>query len=160
MPMPDFRNDRTWQEAIALGPHLMELAEAMPATEELGLSWQLRKSMVRLPAAIAVDMHGEGSGRMAEYYRLVATLELIDRVYPALDTAGSRKAVEALGERLAGGDSSDGAPAHDEPDAAERPEPASVPVLEPAPHPSVNVPVQPADEPAAEDPNVHPNSSQ
>jgi hypothetical protein len=163
MPAAEFRDTRSWQEAIALGPELMELAEAMPATEELGLSWQLRKSMVRLPAAVALDLDDDKDARKVELYRLMATLELIDKVYPALDTAAAKSAVDRLAERLTGpgfdervrGKSPAPKPAAPEqpaaaapgPLAGQHPAPDSVPVLEEPSHPSVNI-------------DVHPNSGQ
>jgi len=67
----------------------MTLAEELPASEELGLSLQLRQIMVELPATIAADLLRDVSEvRLMPVLKLLATLELIDRVYPALDTAG------------------------------------------------------------------------
>jgi hypothetical protein len=176
MAAHDFKDTHSWQSAIALGAQLMELAEAMPATEELGLSWQLRKSMVRLPAAIALDLDSDKKGRFGELYRLVATLELIDKVYPALDTAAAKSAVDKLTERLSGPDFDERlrgkAPAPRPPQppdtptqpAAAAPQPAdnahhapsTVPVLEaPTPQPGVSVPVQPTEHPQSPDVQQH-----
>lgn len=189
MSPADYKESHAWQSAMALAPALMELAEAMPATEELGLSWQLRQSMVELPAVIAEDLaHEAKEPRLLPVLKLVATLELIDKIYPALDTGKARTAADKLAERLmsAGFDerthgktapprpeAPEPGAAHAQPTHATQPTaaapvpheqhqapPASVPVLESPPvHPSsVSVPVQ--SEGPSEDPNVHQNSGQ
>jgi hypothetical protein len=168
---------------MTLAPALMELAEAMPATEELGLSWQLRQSMVELPAMIAEDLaHEAKEPHLLPVFKLVATLELIDKIYPALDTGKARTAVDKLAERLMGvgfDERTHGKTAPPRPEAPDQgithastptaatpmpheqhqASPASVPVLESPPaHPSVSVPVQSGE--STEDPNVHQDSGQ
>lgn len=103
MPLSDFRDTYVWREAIELSPYLVNLAEQLPASEEHGLSMQLRKIMVRLPASAAYDL-GEGNSfsRKIEITRLTAILDIIDKVYPALDTAGARKALEKVVDRMGG----------------------------------------------------------
>lgn len=103
MPLSDFRDTYAWREAIELSPFLVNLAEQLPASEEHGLSLQLRQIMVRLPGAIAYDL-GESSSfsRKLHITRLAAILDIIDKVYPALDTAGARKSLEKLVDRVAG----------------------------------------------------------
>jgi len=101
MKLTEYRNSSSWLGAIELGPKLMTLAEELPASEELGLSLQLRKIMVELPATIAADLlQGSSEVRLLPVLKLLATLELIDRVYPALDTAGVRADADKLVERL------------------------------------------------------------
>ena len=98
--LSDYRNTKSWQSAIELGPGLMVLAEELPAAEELGLNFQLRKIMVELPAAIATDLLQGTKTRFDLALRLASALELIERVYPALDTATTRAEAEKLIERL------------------------------------------------------------
>jgi hypothetical protein len=101
MPLSEFRTAYSWQEAIDLGPSLVRLSEELPALEQMGLAWQLQQVMVDLPAAIAVDLMEDGSNtRRAVAVKLMAALDLIDKIYPALDTAEVRSAVEALVERI------------------------------------------------------------
>lgn len=105
MPLSDFRDTYAWREAIELSPYLVNLAEQLPASEEYGLSMQLRKIMVRLPAAAAYDLLEANSfSRKVELTRLAAILDIIDKVYPALDTAGARKSLEKVADRMAGPD--------------------------------------------------------
>lgn len=102
MALSEFRDTHSWQGAIELGPKLVRLAEDLPVAEQMGLSLQLRQSMVDLPAAIAVDLLEGGSNtRKPATLRLVAMLDLIEKIYPALDTADVRGAVDTLAERIA-----------------------------------------------------------
>jgi len=101
MNLEDLRDTHSWQRAIELGPQLVRLAEELPASEQMGLSWQLRQSMVELPAAIAADLQSKSSTRQAAAFRLIAALDLIEKVYPALDTAGLRADAESLVEWVA-----------------------------------------------------------
>jgi hypothetical protein len=149
--LSEHRKTLSWKGAIDLGPGLIRIAEEMPASEELGLSLQIRQAMVELPAAIVADLENGTNTRQAVVYKLVASLELVDRVFPALDTVKTKQDVERLVERLSGPDFTErpSAPApaaapipvtpeaHDEP--AESPAPAPVPAAEPA-EPTVPAP--------------------
>lgn len=100
MTLPEYRETTAWQGAIALGPRLARLAEELPAAEEYGLALQLRQAMVELPAAIAQDIINDENHRQAVVLRLVATVELVERVYPALDVSAARHAVDSTAEQL------------------------------------------------------------
>jgi hypothetical protein len=184
--LSDYRNTLSWKGAIELGPKLIRVAEELPASEEIGLSLQLRQLMVELPAAIAADMAGATDTRQLTMYKLVAALELVDRVYPALDTGDTKTAVDKLAERLAGPNFAEGATSSATPAPAAEPALTPEPNHEPEPEaPAVSVPAEPtpaaepaaapaveathvAVQPAVETPvasapegtNVHPDSSQ
>jgi len=167
--LSEFRETQSWQGAINLGPLLVRLAEDLPVAEQMGLSLQLRQAMVDLPAAIATDLLEGGSfTRKPAIMRLVAMLDLIEKIYPALDTADARNATDALAERIAGskfGEQTAGAaaaylpgattPASDEHPGATpaeaAPVPSAVPVVpEATPAPAPADPA-PAEEPEADD---------
>jgi hypothetical protein len=97
-----YRNSPFWKAAIDLGPSLARLADELPASEEFGLSKTLREFGVDLPAAIAVDlmMAPTSTTRYTVTLKLAAALELVDRIYPALDTASVRASADALAEQL------------------------------------------------------------
>jgi len=95
-----YKESANWQAAINLGPKLIALADDMPASEQMGLGMQLRQIMVDLPAAVADDLLHGGNTRHLQALKLVATLELIDRVYPALDTASTKTAADKLATQL------------------------------------------------------------
>ncbi len=176
MTLSEYRNSSSWQGAIELGPHLMRLAEELPGSEEMGLSLQLRQLMVEVPAAVAGDLVQGTSSRHPAGFRLLTTLELIDRVYPALDTAGVRADAEKLVARFMSTEQFAAGPAPAKPAATEAaPVPADVPVMAPEPAPThVEVSVSPdgnitpaspglstaAAQSTSEENHVHPNSVQ
>ena len=96
----DYRKTLAWQAAIDLGPQIVKLAEALPDTEQAGLAQQLRQLMVELPGAIALDVAEGSNVRLPLALRLDAALELVDRVYPALDAAPAQAALAKLLARL------------------------------------------------------------
>jgi hypothetical protein len=120
-----------WQQAIDLGPRIMELADELPMTEQMGLSLQMRQIMVELPTAVAADLVNGTKTRQTAGLRLLATLELVDHVYPALDTGKLRTSVDALVERLLEDATPAPAPAHAAAAAlpAPKPTPADVAVV-------------------------------
>lgn len=175
MTLSDYRQSPSWKGAVDLGPQLVSLAEELPAAEELGLSWQLRQLMVEVPACIAADLLDGSATRRPAVFRLLAVLELIDRVYPALDTAATRQQAEDLAQHLLEEDfgkaptPKDQAPAEAAPMPAQAPapvsEPAKVPVLSdhdaPAPAPVVEttrVSVQAVAAEETQQSDVHPDS--
>lgn len=173
MPLSDFRSTHSWQEAINLGPNLVLLSEQLPVSEQMGLCWQLQQSMVELPQAIAVDlMQPTSMTRLTAAMRLVASLDLIEKIYPALDTADVRESVDTLVSRLhsdnftetvaGSGPAPMPAPELDSTSVAPPPIPptpaASVPVVPEGPAPLVtSVPVVAAQDPASASPAVSPD---
>ncbi len=101
MTLTESRSTHSWQEAIAIGPHLVTLAEALPSHESTGLVMQLASLMVEIPATITADLVRGGEQRFNPIFRLSAALELIERVYPALDGASVRTALDHLADRVA-----------------------------------------------------------
>jgi hypothetical protein len=153
MSLSQVRDTYSWQGAIELGRLLAALADELPAAEDNGLARGLRKGMVELPATIAADVlasHDDKPARMLPVLRLIAAIDLIDRVYPALDTADAREALEKLFDRLSG-------PDFDERKNPPRPKPAAPEVKPEPPHPAPEtVPVIPEAAPApAPLPAVH-----
>jgi hypothetical protein len=141
MTLSEYRKALSWQGAIDLSKGLVLLAEELPGSEEMGLSFQLRNLMVELPSAVASDLLRGTESRHESLYKLLTVLELVDRVYPALDTAGTRTAADRLAERLTGtAFQEELSPAGAEP----APELHHEPVGEPANVPIVDAPAEPA----------------
>jgi hypothetical protein len=166
MTLSEYRETYSWQSAIALGPQLMQLAEELPASEENGLSFQLRSLMVELPSSIAADLLADRPATLTPVLKLIAAVELIDNVFPALDTAATQTSLEELTNRLASenfdertGGSVSVKPADVPIPAAAATPPAETPVLaaEVTP-PTVVVPV--AAQTPVEETDVHPDSVQ
>lgn len=101
MSQAEYRNTYSWQAALDLGPELVSLAEDLPLHEQTGLVMQISELMIELPAMVAADLVDGTSLRFAPFYRLIAALELIERVYPALDAGEAKSDLEELGVRLA-----------------------------------------------------------
>jgi hypothetical protein len=171
----NYRDNPHWKAALELGPALARLADDLPAAESNGLSQTLRMLMVELPAAIAADVLSDTHERRTAVLKLVAAIELIDHVYPALDTAATRGAAERLADQLLADNISsdsdatrtqadDTSPA---PEPVEPPAPASVPVLEApaapaAPPAQPTVTIQPTAAPSTppQENHVQPDSGQ
>jgi hypothetical protein len=136
MTLSDYRNTPSWQGALDVAPGLIRLAEDLPGSEDMGLGYQIRTLIVELPAAIATDLMHGSEMRLVAVMRLAAVLDLIDRVYPALDTADTRQAVDRLAAGFGEQPAATTPPAQPEPtepaeaEAEPTPEPSQVPVLE------------------------------
>ena len=102
MPESQYRNTHSWQSTIELGPKLVRLAEDLPAHEQTGLVMQLHELMVELPAMVANDLVNGASTRFLPLYRLTAALELVERVYPALDAGDAKLALADVALRIGG----------------------------------------------------------
>ena len=75
------------------------LSEELPAHADRGLVMALQSSMLDIPTTIADDLINSTKTRQVAYLRLESALELIERVYPALDTAESKAKLDELIER-------------------------------------------------------------
>ncbi len=82
--------------AIELARPLTLLTELLPDHEQGGLTRTLQMAMVDLPTAIALDIMENTARRRGVYVRIDVALELIDQIYPALDTADARDGFERL----------------------------------------------------------------
>jgi hypothetical protein len=122
MATSDFRKTYAWNAALDLGPHLVRIAESLPDGESAGLAAQLRSLVIDAPASIAVDLATGSRTAPVAALRIVAALEVIERVYPALDTAAARAAADTLAERVQGPNFADQVPAP----TAPAPEPTAV----------------------------------
>lgn len=171
MTFSEYADTFSWQGALELAPRLLSLADELPASETMGLSLQLHQLAVELPASIAVSLIAGQAAELGVMLKLITVLELVDRVYPALDVAPVRRQADELAERLAGDRFTEvpqqaiALPAELDPpsDAEAEPAPDAEPALDPidgmsGPNPNFRVPVQPPANP--EEPNVFPNSQQ
>jgi len=125
----DYRETYSWQGAVELGGSLTKLTEELPAHEDRGLIMALQSSMIDVPTAIGDDLLNSTKTRQLAYVRLESALELVERVYPALDTA---EAKSKLDELIARTESESFAEVHKaaqpEPEDEDDAEPAATPV--------------------------------
>jgi hypothetical protein len=96
----DFKQTHSWQDAVELGARLVTLAEELPAHEQTGLVMQLQQLMLDLPAQVAADLIEGTRTRFQSIYRLASAFDLIERIYPALDTAAVHNEFELVVSRL------------------------------------------------------------
>ena len=153
MNQDTFRTTLAWHEALDLAPHLVRIAEQLPESEMSGLAAQLRALAVDVPASIASDLAVSSQAAHVVCLRAVAALEVIERVYPALDTAAAREAADSLLGRVATGNIAEqqarpAGPVDNDDDEGEISAPVSetvsAPVIESAsPAPTTSVQVQP-----------------
>ena len=92
----DYRNSLSWLAAIKLSKPLTLLIEELPSQEDHGLIMTIQALMVEVPAMIALDLLDNSDLRRVSLFKLEAAIEVVDHVYPALDTLESRTAVETL----------------------------------------------------------------
>jgi hypothetical protein len=178
MTLEEYRTTYAWQSSLDLSPHLVRIAEQLPVDEAFGLGAKLRSLAAELPASVATDLVTGSRTALGAALQTAATLEVIEHVYPALDTVAARSAIEDLSHRIMSDkftQTNIPAPAtvdheYDQQVTTDTSSPGGVetqsplvsnplpePVLSPAviPEPvSVNVPV------VSETPHVYPNSPQ
>ncbi|MBW4062240.1 hypothetical protein HJC99_06745 [Candidatus Saccharibacteria bacterium] len=102
MKLDEYRTSFAWQSALEMAPHLVRIAEQLPEGETAGLGAKLRTLAAEVPGSIASDLVTGSRSSLSSVLGAVAALEVIERVYPALDTAAARAAADSLAERVAG----------------------------------------------------------
>ena len=102
MTLDTYRTTYAWKSSLDLAPHLVRLAEQLPEAEAAGLAGLIRTLSADVPGAIATDLVTGSTTAMPAMLRTIGALEVIERVYPALDTAIVRAAADELATRVAG----------------------------------------------------------
>lgn len=103
----EFKETISWQTAIELSSKLTDLAEQLPKSDHPGLATQLQTSLIDLPTAIAMDLGSGGTNRLMVVARLTSLLEVIEKIYPALDVATCKNELGTLVDRITGDDFSE-----------------------------------------------------
>jgi hypothetical protein len=99
----EYQNTHAWQQAIELSLQLQSLIEELPAEEKDSLIPLLRESMVNIPAKIAMALIHDSQPDMEAVLRLQTQLEIISRVYPAIEIGSQQDSLGELLERLSDG---------------------------------------------------------
>jgi hypothetical protein len=146
MTLAEVRTTYSWQATMELAPKLVTLAESLPSQEQAGLVSLLQHLMVDLPGAVAEDLIHGSEHRFGVAMRLSAAVEVIDKVYPALDTLSVRQAVDELVERLDGSNFAEQVPTTAVTPEVDEAEPTSESVSEPTAEPAAAIPAEPASE--------------
>ncbi len=95
-----YRDYCAWEEAIVLSQKVHELIEALPADERSALAASLNSAAVNIPTTVALNLVQQQPANIRDVVSLQTQIELVDRIYPALDTGEVAKAANELLTRL------------------------------------------------------------
>lgn len=95
-----YRTYRAWEEAIALGLQVHSLIESLPAEERSVLAVSLNAAIVRIPSMIALNLMSNQPADITEVISLQNQIELVNRIYPALDAADIEQSASQLLTRM------------------------------------------------------------
>lgn len=98
--MQDIKKAYAWQEALDLSKQLMQICEEFSDAATNVLVWHLRQAVVEIPASIAADLQANRGATMEPVVKLVAELELVRKIYPAIETGSADDQLERLIERM------------------------------------------------------------
>lgn len=98
--MDSYKQTHVWKEALRLSRRLYNLSDDLPDDEQSNLGASLRDLASRIPGEIAIDLVKGTQPRMDYLLRVASLLELIDNVYPALDTSSVQKLTDSVLERM------------------------------------------------------------
>jgi hypothetical protein len=98
--MEQYRTYYSWQEAMQLSLLLYRQADDLPDEEQHLLASDLRRAAVEVPTQVAENLMSQQPASLSAIIKLQIIMELIGKVYPALDTADTEKAVNMLAGRL------------------------------------------------------------
>ncbi len=76
------------------------LIEALPTDEQSALAVSLNAAVVNVPTTVALNLIQNQEADIRDILALQTQLELIERIYPALDTAGATESASSLFARL------------------------------------------------------------
>lgn len=94
MAFSDYQQHPAWQQALDLSLDINQLGEDLPANEQLAL--ELMASAIEIPTMVAEDLLSGHKPRLGGVLRLQTRLELVTRIYPALDTARVERTLNKL----------------------------------------------------------------
>ncbi len=95
-----YRSFKAWEEAIDLSLLVHSLIESLPSDERSALATSLNAAAVNIPTSIALNLIHMQVADIRDLVSLQTQLELVDRIYPALDTAEVAETGQALLNRL------------------------------------------------------------
>ena len=121
----DYKQSYAWSEAMELSQGVLGLVETLPETAG-NLAYQLTSLAVKVPGCVAKCLIQNEEPKLGVALRLATAVELVDRVYPALDTGSVQTQVAALLDRMQSPSFTELKPATPAPVATEESEPEEV----------------------------------
>jgi len=98
--MQDIKKAYAWQDALNLSKRLVQICEEFSDADTNVLVWHLRQAVVEIPATIAADLQANRGATMEPVVKLVAELELVHKIYPAIETGDADEQLQRLTERM------------------------------------------------------------
>lgn len=98
--MDQVKNSYAWKEAIELSLDLIRICEEFSDGDHNVLLGHLKNAVVDIPASIAADIKYSRGANLEPVIKLATELELVHRVYPAVDTGGAPEKVQKLLARM------------------------------------------------------------
>lgn len=98
--MQDIKKFYSWQEAIELSKVLVRICEEFSDADRNVLVQHLRQAVVEIPATVAADILLGRAATKEPAIRLATELELVHRIYPAIETGQAPQKLEALMARM------------------------------------------------------------
>jgi len=152
--MQELQTAYAWQEALELSKRLVHICEEFSDSDTNVIVWHLRQAIVDVPAGVAADLEAGEDASMGSVVRLMTSLELVRKIYPAIDTAAADEQLDKLVARMKSDTFAEREPDPEVEEDAEQPEPATPAVssnpeagltAEPAPTPAGGTVVTPPD---------------
>jgi hypothetical protein len=100
MAMQEIKKAYAWQEALNLSKRLVQICEEFSDADTNVLVWHLRQAVVEIPATIAADLQANRGATMEPVVKLGAELELVHKIYPAIETGDADDLLTGLTERM------------------------------------------------------------
>jgi hypothetical protein len=98
--MDDIKKAYAWREALELSKRLVQICEEFSDADTNVLVWHLRNSVVDIPSMIAADLQADRWATMDPVIRLATQLELVRRIYPAIETGPAEERLDKLMKRM------------------------------------------------------------
>lgn len=96
----DYRKHQAWEEAIKLSMQVHSLIESLPTGEQSALAVSLNHSVVSVPTSVAMDLLQEKPANIESVISLQNQIELVNRIYPALESIDVERGASELLARL------------------------------------------------------------
>lgn len=151
--MDKVKNSYAWKESIELSLDLIRICEEFSDGDHNVLLSHLKNAVVDIPASIASDIKYSRGANLEPVIKLATELELVHRVYPAVDTRSAPEKVQKLLERMESNNFHEQIPA----EPLTEPEPEERPVVikeQPKVEEPQDVESEPAEEPQPESPET------
>jgi hypothetical protein len=100
--MEEVKRAYAWKESLDLAKALVRVCEEFSDAERNVLVWHLRQAVVDIPAGVAADLAADRPANKEAIIKLATTIELVDKIYPAIEIGTVESKLQTLIERVEG----------------------------------------------------------